>query len=128
MYNSFKNPYALLIQQLKDELEKINIKTDQLLFRISMQADLKRVQEFGSSRLGLSRKIWDKLEEYKNKNITLPKPIIYHEEMIIASVWQDKKENVLLDNRTFKYKLKIYEKPFFTLYKKEKLQEVAKEE
>lgn len=117
------NNYQLLIQDLKNKLNK---DVDQYLFRISMKSDLERVKQFGSTRIGLSKKIWDKLEEYPKE--IFPKYPVLHEDMIIASKWKDLEEDTLLDNGTLKHKLAIYNQPFFTIYKKEKLLEIGKED
>lgn len=116
------NIYQHLIENLKNQFKK---DTNEYLFRISMQSDLERVKLNGSTRVGLSDKLWDKLDLVdKNK---LPYFPILHQDMIIASEWIDLEEDVLLENGTLKHKLKIYEKPFFTIYKKEFLLEIMKE-
>lgn len=117
------NLYQNLIENFK-----LNFKEnlDNYLFRISMQSDLKRVQEFGSTRIGLSNKVWDRLDKYPKD--LFPKYPVLHEDMIIASHWKDIESDVLLDNGTLKHKLKIYENPFFTVYQKDKLLEIGKEE
>ncbi len=91
-----------------------------------MESDLERVKKFGSTRLGLSQKLWDKLDNY-HKDL-FPKYPVLHEDMIIASYWNDLEADVILENGTLKHKLEIYQKPFFTVYKKEKLLEIGKEE
>lgn len=91
-----------------------------------MESDLERVKKFGSTRLGLSQKLWDKLDNYPKD--LFPKYPVLHEDMIIASYWNDLEDDVILENGTLKHKLEIYQKPFFTVYKKEKLLEIGKEE
>lgn len=116
------NQYQKLIEDLKTQFKK---DVNQHLFRISMQSDLERVKKFGSTRIGLSQKIWNKINDYPAE--LFPKYPVLHEEMIIASYWQDIEEDVVLENGTLKHKLNIYEKPFFTIYKKDKLLEIGKE-
>ena len=117
------NQYQFLINNLKDKFKK---DTDNYLFRISMKSDLERVKKFGSTRLGLSPKIWDKINNYPKE--LFPKYPVLHEDMIIASYWIDLEEDVKLENGTLKHKLEIYEEPFFTIYKKDNLLEIGKEE
>lgn len=117
------NIYQDLIKNLK---EKINLNIEDYLFRISMQTDLERVKKFGSTRVGLSSKLWDRLDNYPKE--IFPKYPVLHEDMIIASHWSDIESDALLDNGTLKHKLNIYESPFFTIYKKSKLLEIGKEE
>lgn len=116
------NYYQLLIQDLKNKFKK---EVNQYLFRISMQSDLDRVKKYGSTRIGLSNKVWDKINDYPAN--VFPKYPVLHEDMIIASYWKDIEEDVLLENGTLKHKLEIYEKPFFTVYKKDKLLKIGKE-
>lgn len=117
------NKYKLLIDDLH---YKFNKDTNKYLFRISMQSDLERVKRFGSTRIGLSKKIWDKLDQYPNT--IFPKYPVLHEDMIIASKWEDLESDVLIDSGTLKHKLEIYNQPFFTIYKSEKLLEIGKED
>lgn len=117
------NKYQLLIENLQD---KFNKDVYQYLFRISMNSDLERVKKFGSTRIGLSNKTWDKIENYPAH--IFPKYPVLHEDMIIASKWEDLQSDVVLENGTLKHKLEIYNQPFFTVYKKEKLLEIGKEE
>ena len=116
------NQYQLLIKNFKKEFKK---NTDEFLFRISMDTDLERVKKLGSTRLGLSPKLWDKIDNYPKE--LFPKYPVLHEDMIIASYWNDLEEDATLDNGTLKHKLEIYNAPFFTVYKKEKLLEIGKE-
>ena len=51
----FDKPDSSLIKNLK---EKINLNIEDYLFRISMQTDLERVKKFGSTRVGLSSKLF----------------------------------------------------------------------
>lgn len=128
MMNEF-NPYQALIDHLKEKLGKEGLSLDDLTYRISMQSDLERVKRFGSSRVGLSDKLWDKLDEYHYKQGNhFHGELIRHDEVVIASQWQDLVDDVLLENGTLKHKLKIYEKPFFTVYYRQSLLELAKEE
>lgn len=117
------NQYQLLISNFKKSFNK---DLNNYLFRISMESDLERVKKFGSTRLGLSQKLWDKLDNYPKD--LFPKYPVLHEDMIIASYWNDLEDDVILENGTLKHKLEIYQKPFFTVYKKEKLLEIGKEE
>lgn len=117
------NIYEQLIIDLKNKWGK---NVENYVFRISMQSDLAKVQQLGSSRLGLSKRLWDKLDNYPAS--VFPKYPVLHEEMIIASHWQDLEDDVLVDNGTLKHKLHIYEEPFFTIYHKNKLLEIGKED
>lgn len=117
------NKYQLLIQDLKTKFSK---NVNHYLFRISMSSDLERVKQFGSTRIGLSKKVWDKLEQYPSH--IFPKYPVLHEDMVIASKWEDLESDVLVDNGTLKHKLQIYNQPFFTVYKKENLLEIGKED
>ena len=116
-----------IYKQLIDDLKlKFGKDVNEYLFRISMESDLERVKQFGSTRVGLSDMLWNKLEEYPKE--IFPKYPVYHHYMIIASYWDDLEKDVLVENGTLKHKLKIYEKPFFTIYKKSLLKEIGKEE
>jgi hypothetical protein len=117
------NIYQELIQDLN---KKFNKNVDDFLFRISMNSDLDRVQKYGSTRIGLSSKIWNKSENYSRD--LFPKYPVLHQDMIIASYWKDLEDDVLLENGTLKDKLRIYDKPFFTIYIKSKLLEIGKED
>jgi hypothetical protein len=117
------NIYKNLIDDLKNKFSK---DVNQYLFRISMASDLERVKTFGSTRVGISDMLWNKLEEYPKE--LFPKYPVYHHDMIIASYWDDLEKDVLLENGTLKHKLKIYEKPFFTIYRKSLLKEIGKED
>lgn len=115
-----------MIHDLVLELKlKLNKEVDDYLFRISAHSDLARVKRFGSSRIGLSDKLWDKIDGYPKGS--LPKYPIRHDEMIIASYWADMERDSYLINGTLKHKLSIYDAPFFTVYRKDGLLEVAKE-
>jgi hypothetical protein len=116
-----------IYKQLIDDLKlKFGKDVNEYLFRISMTSDLERVKKFGSTRVGLSDMLWNKLDEYPKE--IFPKYPVYHHDMIIASYWDDLEKDVLVENGTLKHKLKIYEKPFFTVYKKSLLKEIGKEE
>jgi hypothetical protein len=117
------NIYKNLIDDLK---HKFNKDVNDYLFRISMSSDLVRVKEFGSTRVGISNMLWNKLDQYPKE--IFPKYPVYHHDMIIASYWEDLEKDVLVENGTLKHKLKIYEKPFFTVYHKSLLKEIGKED
>lgn len=117
------NIYKQLIDDLK---RKFNKDVGQYLFRISMISDLERVKQFGSTRVGISNMLWNKLDEYPKE--IFPTYPVYHHDMIIASHWIDLENDVLIDNGTLKHKLDIYEKPFFTIYHKSLLKEIGKED
>lgn len=117
------NIYKNLIDDLKRKFGK---DVNDYLFRISMTSDLQRVKQFGSTRVGLSDMLWTKLNEYPKE--VFPKYPVYHHDMIIASYWDDLEKDVLVENGTLKHKLKIYEKPFFTVYRKSLLKEIGKED
>ncbi len=117
-----KNPYQLLLENLQ---QSFSYDVHHYIFRISMQSDLDRVKKFGSSRIGLSNKLWDKLNSYSKDK--LPKYPILHEEIVIGSYWNDLLEDSILENGTLKHKLEIYSNPFFTIYKKNNLLEIGKE-
>ena len=65
------------------------------------------------------------MDDYLSED--LPKYPLYHDEMIIASPWEDLIEDAKLKNGTLKHKLEIYKEPFFTVYKKEKLLKIGNE-
>jgi hypothetical protein len=111
---------------VKDLEIKFNKDPNQYLFRISMEQDLDRVKKFGSTRIGISNKLWDKLDFYPKS--LFPKYPVLHEEIVIASYWNDLLKDSLIENGTLKHKLSIYEKPFFTVYKKEDLLYIDKED
>lgn len=117
------NQLELLIKNFQTSFAK---DINNYLFRISMESDLDRVKKFGSTRIGLSEKLWDKLDSYPKEQ--LPKYPILHQEIIIASYWQDLIEDAQLLDGTLAHKLKIYSNPFFTVYSKEKLLEIGKED
>lgn len=126
--NLILNPYQALINNLKERIIQSGTKLEDVTYRISMQADLERVKLFGSSRVGLSDKLWDKLDEYNFKNNAgFAHELIRHDEVVIASLWEDLESDVLLENGTLKHKLNIYEKPFFTLYHRHSLLELGHE-
>lgn len=102
---------------LNNYLEKNNLNSNDYIFRVSMFSDYQKVVDFGSSRLNISKKIW-----YKNDLIKiLNKDIILHEDVIIASYYDDLKNDSILKNGTLEHKLKIYNNPFFSLYFKNSL-------
>lgn len=117
------NNYQLLIEDLK---KKFNKNVDNYLFRISMASDLERVKQFGSTRVGISNMLWNKINDYPKE--IFPQYPVYHHDMIIASYWLDLEKDVILENGTLKHKLQIYEQPFFTIYKKSLLKEIGKEQ
>ena len=95
------------------------------VFRISDIKDFERVQTYGSSRCGLSDKVW--AEKGSFPDYVPSKMPAKHDQFIIASSWNDIMDDAKYDDGTLAHKLKIYEKPFFTVYKKECLREVGKE-
>lgn len=117
------NKNQVLINKFKN---KFNKNVNEYIFRISMIEDLDRVIKYGSTRIGISNKLWDKLENYDKER--LPKFPILHSEIIIASTWEDIKEDAKLFEGTLNHKLQIYNRPFFTVYKKNKMLEIGKEE
>lgn len=117
------NKYKNLIDDLNN---KLGLDVENYLFRISMMNDLERVKLYGSSRVGISNNLWDKIKQYPKE--LFPKYPVYHHDMIIASHWEDLEKDVLIENGTLKHKLKIYDKPFFTVYKKDLLKEIGQED
>ena len=97
------------------------------VFRISMGADLDRVQKFGSSRMGWSDMAWKEQSVFPNYTPMTTVIPPRHDQFIIASPWADLWEDADLDDGTMAHKFQIYKDPFFTIYRKEGLREVGKE-
>lgn len=57
------NKYKNLIDDLNN---KLGLDVENYLFRISMMNDLERVKLYGSSRVGISNNLWDKIKLLKN--------------------------------------------------------------
>lgn len=117
------NPYLNLLNDLKS---KLDCDLNTLVYRISMSADLARVQQYGSSRCGLSDKVWDKIDLFIPEQ--LPYYPIKHEDVVIASELQDLEEDVLQEHGTLKHKIEIYHQPFFTLYHRSAFKQLYKED
>ena len=91
-----------------------------------MGSDFERVKTYGSSRIGLSDKPWDRLSMYREGE-----PPVYpvrHDQMIIASFWDDLVADAALVFGTLDHKLSIYERPFFTAYHQGGLEYIGKED
>lgn len=123
------NIYNNLIKDLKCKLKLENKNVENFIFRISANSDLERVKNLGSSRLGISKNLWSLQNKLDNTTLVkLKKLPIYHHDIIIASYWEDLENDSLLENGTLKHKLEIYEYPFFTIYEKNKLYKLLKED
>lgn len=94
---------------------------NQFVYRISDQKDLERVRKYGSSRAGISNKIWDKIDIFPQETKIL------HQDVIIASEWEDLIDDIKLPQSTLGHKLEIYDRPFFAIYFKNKLKEIGHE-
>lgn len=92
---------------------------DKTVIRISAGEEQERVIKYGSSRVGKSDKIWDKIEQIEKEN--LPRYPLRHDEIIIASTFEDFMNDSVLENGTFAHKLKIYKNPFISFYNKDYL-------
>ncbi len=116
-----------LIDYLKIYLENSSLNINDYVYRISMIQDHERVFKYGSTRIGISDKQWNRNDELSHDLVLLENVQKYksfplkHEDVIIASFWVDLLDDCQLENSTLKHKLQIYNHPFFTLYKKEKL-------
>ncbi len=117
-----------LIDSLEEYIEKKSLLKDDYVYRVSMIQDYERVKKFGSSRIGISEKLWNRnqqlLEDYSDIHDEIKKykgfPL-KHEDVIIGSFWNDLREDAYLDNSTLKHKMMIYQEPFITIYQKAKL-------
>lgn len=115
-----------LVANLAQDCLVRHMDVHQYYFRISMGSDFERVKTYGSSRIGLSDKPWDRLSMYREGE--LPVYPVRHDQMIIASFWDDLVADAALTFGTLDHKLTIYERPFFTAYHQDGLEYIGKED
>lgn len=115
-----------LAENILNEYFKVTPKSvGDFVYRISPQESLELILKYGSSRRGLSDKYWDRAADFPAIELKYGK--LQHQDIIIASNYEDLIEDAKLKEGTFMHKLDIYKNPVICAYLKKDLVELCAE-